>query len=279
MQDDDKGGSSSTNSSWLTERILAVLHRLGVEPHLDQGLQLVKKRKILDFHVSTGMILAKIQGERYRPYNTTLEVRAFSEDEWGKVFTVLSQKALFAAKLLAGELPAEFDHAFVESGVKIFPVSLDDPADLITFRCDCEANKRSCEHLAALYFLVNEKFEADPFLAFALRGRSARETLSELRRLRRSFCNRNEISVRQFYSGLESIETSPLSEALPRYWNNGATISSLQFTIRADELPGTILRQLEPCPAADLIYHMDQVLDETYAYVTNRAQAFGLGLS
>lgn len=279
MQNNGIAGIASTNSSWLTERILSVLHRLGVEPYLDQGLQLVKKRKILDFHVSPGMILAKVQGERYRPYNTTLEVRTFSEDEWGRVFAVMSQKALFAAKLLAGELPAEFDLAFVESGVRIFPLALDDPADLVNFRCDCEGNKRSCEHLAALYFLVNEKFEADPFLAFALRGRSARETLSELRRLRRSLCNRNEPAIRQFYTGLESIEALPLSEALPRYWNNGATLASLQFTIRADELPGTILRQLEPCPAGDLIYHMDQVLDETYAYVANRAQAFGLGLS
>lgn len=121
------------------------------------------------------MIKARVRGSRPEPYKVTIEVRKLTESDWRKVAKELSQQALFLAKLLAGVMPQEIEQAFERVSLSLFPKTR---GDLVT-ECSCPDWSNPCKHIAAVYYLLGEEFDRDPFLIFKMRGKS-REELVEL---------------------------------------------------------------------------------------------------
>src|SRR4030095_5581977 len=46
--------------------------------------------------------------------------------------------------------------------------------------CSCPDNANPCKHVAAVYYLLGEEFDRDPFLIFQLRGMERSELLAAL---------------------------------------------------------------------------------------------------
>jgi uncharacterized Zn finger protein len=92
------------------------------------------------------------------------------------VFTVLSRQALFVAKLLAGEMPQDIERVFTQAGVSLFPRKRDD----LRTECSCPDDANPCKHIAAVYYLLGEEFDRDPFLLFRLRGLERDDLLARL---------------------------------------------------------------------------------------------------
>ncbi len=93
----------------------------------------------------------------------------------------MASKAVFAAKLLSGEMPKDIEEAFVDAGCSLFPGKKD-----IKTNCSCPDWADPCKHLAAVYYIMAEKFDEDPFLLFKLRGRTKDEIIEALRESRAS---------------------------------------------------------------------------------------------
>jgi uncharacterized Zn finger protein len=55
---------------------------------------------------------------------------------------------------------------FDRAGLSLFPKSLAE----ITTECSCPDWSNPCKHVAAVYYLIGEEFDRDPFLLFRLRG-------------------------------------------------------------------------------------------------------------
>ena len=47
--------------------------------------------------------------------------------------------------------------------------------------CTCPDQANPCKHIAAVHYLLGERFDDDPFLMFLLRGRSQEEIVDALR--------------------------------------------------------------------------------------------------
>jgi uncharacterized Zn finger protein len=47
--------------------------------------------------------------------------------------------------------------------------------------CSCPDDANPCKHIAAVHYLLGERFDEDPFLMFLLRGRSQDEIVAALR--------------------------------------------------------------------------------------------------
>ena len=93
----------------------------------------------------------------------------------------MAAEALYAARLLSGEMPEQIEDAFRAAGVTLFPA---DEGDLET-DCTCPDWANPCKHVAAVYYLLGERFDADPFLMFELRGRTKEQIVEALRARRR----------------------------------------------------------------------------------------------
>ena len=73
---------------------------------------------------------------------------------------VMASRAVFLAKLLSGEMPEVIEEAFVESSTTLFPASDDD----LVSACSCPDWENPCKHVAAVFYLMAEAFDNDPFL-------------------------------------------------------------------------------------------------------------------
>ena len=152
--------------SWWAKRWIAVLESFQIGARLGRGRSYARKGQVLSVDISEGQIAAKVQGSRPKPYEVSIKVKTLSKADWKKLAETFSQQAIFAAKLLAGEMPQNIEDAFKQTKLSLFPAKL---GDLAT-NCSCPDWSNPCKHIAAVYYLLGEEFDRDPFLVFRLRG-------------------------------------------------------------------------------------------------------------
>lgn len=158
--------------SWWAKRWISVLESMYVGARLGRGRSYARSGQVLSIDIVRGQVKARVQGSQRTPYSVTVSVVELSESDWEKVVEALSQQAIFTARLLAGEMPEEIEQAFDTAGVSLFPKNYRE----LKTRCSCPDASNPCKHIAAVYYLLGEEFDRDPFLIFKLRGLE-RETL------------------------------------------------------------------------------------------------------
>jgi uncharacterized Zn finger protein len=161
--------------NWWAKRWIAVLEGFNMGARLTRGRSYARKGQVISIDIDRGVVSAEVQGSRVQPYHVSIKVKTLSKAKWGKLAGILAKQALYAAKLLAGEMPDEIEDAFAEAGLSLFP---EKRSDLKT-DCSCPDWANPCKHIAAVYYLLGEEFDRDPFLIFKLRG-IEREKLVEL---------------------------------------------------------------------------------------------------
>lgn len=152
--------------SWWAKRWIEVLSGFNLGARLTRGRSYARSGQVLTVEIGVGAISAKVQGSRSEPYAVTIRVKTLSPAEWSTVATVLSHKTGHVAALLAGQMPQALEDVFTKAKVSLFPSRYE---DLIT-ECSCPDWSNPCKHIAAVYFLVAEEFDRDPFLLLKLRG-------------------------------------------------------------------------------------------------------------
>jgi uncharacterized Zn finger protein len=159
-------------TSWWASRWIAVLESFDIGARLGRGRSYARGGQVLSIDIGEGRVTAKVQGSRPKPYDVTIEVKTLTQSDWKKVAAALSKQAIFAAGLLAGKMPENIEEAFKEAGVSLFPGASKD----LRTDCSCPDWSNPCKHVAAVYYLLGEEFDRDPFLIFKLRGMD-RDTL------------------------------------------------------------------------------------------------------
>jgi len=169
-------------TTWWARRWIAALERLGAAyfARLRRGKTYARQGRVHDLTVKHGAVRARVTGTRPTPYEVTVRLAPLAEHIWDKVTRAMAAQALFAAKLLAGEMPHGIDEVFRSCGWSLFPEKMH---DLIT-ACSCPDWANPCKHVAAVHYVLGEFLDRDPFLLFELRGRSKEAVLAALRRLR-----------------------------------------------------------------------------------------------
>src|SRR5512143_3056324 len=128
----------------------------------------------------------------------------------------MAEQAIFAAKLLAGEMPQNIEEAFAAAHVNLFPTSRGD----LETECSCPDWANPCKHIAAVYYLLGEQFDADPFLIFRLRGKSKQDIVAMLRERRSAPEPRPARPARTSAPAAPRPEqAAPLESSLEHFWD------------------------------------------------------------
>src|SRR2546427_12290180 len=152
--------------TWWSKRWIAVLESFSLGTRLTRGRSYARQGQVISIDVEPGIVKAKVQGTQPRPYAIKIKLKPLSDNDWDRVTEAMASQAIFAAKLLAGEMPTEIEEAFDEVNVALFPTA---ETDLDT-DCSCPDWANPCKHIAAVYYLLAERFDEDPFLIFKLHG-------------------------------------------------------------------------------------------------------------
>ncbi|MHB0999081.1 MAG: SWIM zinc finger family protein [Armatimonadota bacterium] len=162
-------------SKWWSKKWISVLESFGWDNRLQRGRAYARKGQVLDIHIEPGLVTAKVQGSRSTPYKVSIKLPVLSDDSWECALKTMSEHAAFMAKLLNGEMPDEIEEAFTGK-IQLFPKSSRE----IDADCSCPDWANPCKHIAAVYYLLAEEFDRDPFMLFLLRGRTKEQVLSTL---------------------------------------------------------------------------------------------------
>lgn len=171
-----KSKRGSFAQSWWAKRWIKTLESFNLGARLDRGKSYARKGQVTSIKIEAGLVRAKVQGSDPRPYSVTIKVRTLTGSEWELLAEKLALRPIFAAKLLAGEMPEDIDSVFKEAGLSLFPETLDD----LETDCSCPDWSNPCKHIAAVYYLLGEEFDRDPFLIFKLRGIDLEDFMSIL---------------------------------------------------------------------------------------------------
>jgi len=162
--------------TWLGRRWLQVFEPSAVDSRLAKGRSYARSGQVIDVRVRAGLVTASVQGSTLKPYEVAITVRPIGDGVWDQVVAALAERPAVAARLVAGDAPEALDEAFAAAGASLFPNRLRD----IKNQCECTDWSNPCKHAAAVYYLLCEQMDADPFVLFALRGRSREAVVKEL---------------------------------------------------------------------------------------------------
>ena len=230
-----KSKRGEIGTTWWSKRWIAVLESFSMGTRLTRGRSYARKGQVISIDVREGVVKSKVQGSGSKPYSVTIRMDPISTADWEKVADAMASKAIFAAKLLAGEMPADIEDAFAEAGISLFPVKLKD----LETDCSCPDWANPCKHIAAVYYLLAERFDEDPFLIFKLRGRTKEDIIDSLRKRRVSDASAEE----------EAGETvKPLDECMDSFWEVGDALDSFSVNKTRPEVEAAVLRRLGDAP-------------------------------
>jgi uncharacterized Zn finger protein len=224
--------------SWWAKRWIAVLEGFNIGARLGRGRSYARGGQVLSIDIDKGEIEAAVQGSRPKPYGIKIKVKTIPAADWKRVAKALDREAIFAAKLLAGEMPQEIERVFKEVGLSLFPEKLGD----LETSCSCPDWSNPCKHIAAAYYLIGEEFDRDPFLIFKLRGVTREELIGML--------SAGAAPRRKDEAEIEEVELppDPLTTDANVFWGGGDLAADFLGEVRLPPVSAALPRRLGNFP-------------------------------
>ena len=260
-------------ATWWAQRWIEALERLGggYSARLRRGRTYARQGRVHDLGVTRGVVRSRVTGSRPRPYEVTIRLAPLADAIWERATRAMAEKALFTARLLAGEMPHEIDETFRTAGWSLFPERAHD----LTTACSCPDWANPCKHVAAVHYVLGEFLDRDPFLLFELRGRSKETVLATLRRLR---AGAEDASAEGGTRPGGATHAAPLRRTpRERYEAFRARADDLRFRIEAPAVEGALLRQLATPPSWRLAATPRELLQPVVTRAAALARELALG--
>jgi uncharacterized Zn finger protein len=256
-----KSKRGSIGETWWSKRWVGILESFDMGARLTRGRSYARKGQVISIDVGPGVVKARVQGSFAQPYNVLIKLSPLSKEDWEKAIAAMAAKAVFSARLLSGEMPQNIEEAFSDCGISLFPKK---KADLKT-DCSCPDWSNPCKHIAAVYYLLAEQFDSDPFLIFKLRGRSKEEIVEALRSLRSAGAGEEsgEAQDSVFASRIDD-KARPLEECLDFFWQKGSELDLLEINPRRPDVEGAVLRRLGEAPISIGKANLSSLLAKAY---------------
>jgi uncharacterized Zn finger protein len=265
---------------WWVQRWNDLLNSYRFKKRLERARNYAREGNVLSIEFKGPQVLAKVQGTAPEPYELSLSIDPFTEEDWNFVVETMASEAIYSAELLAGEMPENIEKVFTSNGLSLFPFTLSD----IHSRCSCPDPQNPCKHIGAVYYQLGDRFSEDPFVLFQLRGRTKEQILDDLRRLRSTQAEKQERSASVSPAQSQEQENThaiqkPTSKSqhpstplnIEQFWQYYEPLDSSLVVIVPPPDNRTVLDVLGTIPLASADTRLMQYLDEVYKTVTQQA--------
>lgn len=233
--------SNQIEREWWAERWLEVLDKYRFKKRLERARNYAREGNVLSIEFREQKVIAKVQGSESDPYELSIWMDTFSDEDWDYVIKTMAERAIFAAKLLAGEMPDNIEEVFAANGLSLFPFTLKE----VRSRCSCPDKANPCKHIGAVYYLLGDRFSEDPFVLFQLRGRTKEQIVAKLRELRSGEVERSDIEPAEINKSSSPTYQPP---EVNKFWQYDAHLESSLVVIAPPPSSETILDVLGTIP-------------------------------
>jgi uncharacterized Zn finger protein len=225
--------------NWWADRWIRTLSGLMDAGRLSRGRSYARRGQVINIDVQPGYVSARVQGSQRSPYRVSIQLAPLDDRQWERVLDALAEQAIFAAQLLNGEMPVDIERVFAAVQVPLFPAAR---GDLAT-ECSCPDWVNPCKHIAAVYYLLGERFDEDPFLLFKLRGRDKDQVATALRERRGQGLETAE-TLLDLPGELEAVVAPPLEACLAEYWTLGDSAAQVALHVAGPKVDMALIKRL-----------------------------------
>ena len=276
-------------NEWWVRRWQALIRLMGMDAGADAAATsgMLRGCRVKRLEVAPGIIQAVVQDREMGVAKVEIMLAVLDDRQWERVIDALASQALFAAQLLAGNMPPEIEPVFNQAGAALLPAD----ASEVEHTCStCAPSGKLCRPLMAVYWQLGEMLAEDPWLLLRLRGRDRQQVLAALHE-RRNTGGTGEAAVHMgpgdatlaetvmgaFYAppqlgaaaGREDVE--PLAVRLSDFWGRRKVLEDVHHHLARPAAELAILRRLgPPSPTPDGLEAYNQ-LQTAYRRVTDAA--------
>jgi uncharacterized Zn finger protein len=160
-------------------------------------------------------------------------------------------------------MPEQIEEVFASVGTSLLPA---DRGDMVT-TCSCPDQANPCKHIAAVHYLLGERFDEDPFLMFLLRGRSQEEIVAALRARRAG----------PEPDGASEVETAPEVVDMATFWSGPPQTDEVALHFALPESDALAVKRLGPPPFVRNQAAFSRVMERLYEQIGEYALGLALG--
>jgi uncharacterized Zn finger protein len=262
------------SQEWWVQRWIDLLNSYRFKKRLERARKYAKEGNVLSIEFKGPEVVARVQGTEPEPYQVSLSIDPFTDEDWDYVTQTLAEEAIYSAQLLAGEMPHDIERVFTANGLSLFPFTLGD----IHSRCSCPDPKNPCKHIGAIYYQLGDRFSEDPFVLFQLRGRTKAQILDKLRQLRsKETAEAESPEVEEAKAGEVSPQPPPTAPLdVENFWQYDEPLDSSLVVIAPPPDSRTVLDMLGTIPLAAADNRVQDYLKGVYQAVSQQAMMAAL---
>ncbi len=253
-----KGGIKTSGArkpiaeNWWGKRWIEVLESFNIGARLSRGRSYARNGQVMDLEIKKGSVKAVVQGTYSDPYQVSIKLQQYNETQWETIIARLGENPIYCAQLVNAAMPDDIENVFASLQLHLFPNKKDD----LKTQCSCPDQSNPCKHIAAVYYILAEAFDKNPFLLFELRGMSQTEILEQL-----------QTSDIEHSADLIELQDEPLPLNTDEFW--GKELESLDLAAQSITMHAAIPKRLGKISFwrsdKDLLKFMEDAYRKAYA--------------
>lgn len=156
----------SFGKTWWGKSWVDAMERIDYNTNrLPRGKRYANNGSVLSIDIKDAVVSAKVQGSRPSPYKIKIRLKEFNKKQIENITEIISESPAIASEMSLGTLPENLLDILNEHKIHILPSSWKD----INAECSCPDWANPCKHLAAVYYIIANEIDKNPFLIFNLR--------------------------------------------------------------------------------------------------------------
>ena len=277
--------TNTTTSAWWIRRWQTFMQEVGAT-HDAATLRGLRVKRL---EVQPGLIQAQVAEREHGTASIEVRLPTLTDEQWGAIINTLGSQAIFAAQLLAGNMPAEIEQVFADAGSRLLPASTGElDYHFMATGSNGNSDTFSSRALAIVFVQLGEMVADDPWLLLRLRGHDRDQVLAALQKQRNSAAQ--DVTARAvpavdgaaaqhgaFYklpqqtSRAADVDHKELGERIADFWGRRKVLEEVHHHLARPAVELALLRRLGPItPAPDGLEAFD-LLQQIYHSTTRKA--------
>lgn len=264
----DRLGTHPLTRRWLDD----VRACVSDQALFDEGISYARLGQIISLEVRPGRIESTIQGRCARAYRWSIAWPTFEQEACERIISSLSGEARLAHGLGEGEISRELLDVLDAHAMALLPVR---GAQGATPTCTCpqvrDGKLTWCKHAVAAAHLFAERLDAQPALAWTIRGVDPVELAERIRLKRTIDSGAGPATAHQpLDRSILAVEPQPLDCLIDSFYDLRPEIASFETRLALPEVSHVLVRRLGPSPFPESRFRILGLLSTCYDLVSGR---------
>lgn len=244
----------------------------GDQALFDEGINYARLGQIISLDVKPGRIESAVQGRCARAYRWSIAWPPFNQEACERIIASLSSEARLAHGLAEGEISRELLDVLDAHALALLPARGEHGA---TPTCTCPQVRDGklvwCKHGVAAAHLFAERLDAQPSLAWDIRGVDPVELAERIRLKRTIDSGAGPATAHQPLDRSRLIvEPQPLDCLLDSFYDLRPEIATFETRLAPPEVSHVLVRRLGPSPFPESRFRILGLLSTCYDLVSGR---------